>query len=153
MAIPVPVSYTKIATATWGIPITNEVNRLTTQSDGNVTRIAALESKTTPTAWTALSYVNGWVNAYPTTPGKYRKIGDLVYVQGMISSGAINAAIATLPVGYRSPTELNIWQGTWDGGKWTAAMLYVGTNGELVYKGGTVSPAIWFTINCVYATV
>jgi len=45
MAIPIPVTYTKIATTTWGIPITNEVNRLTTQSDSNTTRLTTAELK------------------------------------------------------------------------------------------------------------
>ena len=42
MPIPIPISRTKIATVPWGIPLTNEVNRLT--------------AATTPTPWANLTF-------------------------------------------------------------------------------------------------
>lgn len=88
MPIPIPITKTQIATVPWGIPITNEVNRLTTV--------------TTPTAWTPATLQNGWVNTGGSWPvAAYRKIGDNVQLRGMVQSGAVGTVIFTLPVGFR----------------------------------------------------
>lgn len=97
MAINRPVSKTIISTVQWGIPITDEVNRLAGLVDGNV-----------PTAWiTASPMQNGWV-AYDARVPQYRKIGDIVYLRGVIKSGALGSQAFTLPVGYRPPSLGNL---------------------------------------------
>jgi len=93
MPIPIPVTKTKIATVPWGIPITNEVNRLTTA--------------TTPSAWIAPTFLNGWVNfGSGQQVAQYRKVGDLVYLRGVVKSGTLGASAFNLPAGYRPPLDL-----------------------------------------------
>lgn len=60
-------------------------------------------SQNTPGPWTAITLVNSWVNYGATyQPARYRKIGDIVYIEGMIKQGVIGATpFATLPVGFR----------------------------------------------------
>lgn len=104
MAIPVPVTRTKIATVPWGIPITNEVNRLT--------------DLTKPSTWLALTLLNGWLNFPGGQAIQYRKIGDIVYVRGQVKPGTIGAgtALFTLPVGFRPPTTIEVTLVHSDGG-------------------------------------
>jgi len=109
MAIPIPVTQTKIATVPWGIPITNEVNRLTTV--------------TTPSVWTNLTLINGWTPGSP--PPAYRKIGDLVYVRGWSSGGAQWSAMYALPVGFRPPVDTVVNASVVIGGAWQPGSLQV----------------------------
>jgi hypothetical protein len=96
MAIVRPVTKTKIQTVEWGIPITDEVNRLTT-----LTAVGA---------WTNAVLQNGWVNlgaGWPTA--QYRKVNDMVHIRGMVGNGtAAGAPIFTLPAGFRPPSALQI---------------------------------------------
>lgn len=70
--------------------------------------IAALEAvldgrygQDVPTAWTAVTFANSWVNFDASHPTQYRKVGDEVAVRGVIKSGTISVAAFTLPVGFR----------------------------------------------------
>ena len=92
MAIVRPVTKTKIATVSWGIPITDEVNRMT-------------PLVVAPTAWTALTLTNGWVVVGGWQVPQYRKIGDIVYLRGLMQSGTFNSTAATLPAGFRPLTN------------------------------------------------
>lgn len=56
------------------------------------------------TPWTNIgAFSNSWVNfAAGTDPARYRKIGDMVFVDGTIKDGSVRAFTAfTLPVGFR----------------------------------------------------
>jgi hypothetical protein len=146
MAIPIPISRTKIATAPWGIPITNEVNRLTTQSDKNTTDVAALKTATATTAWAAVSLLNGWVVS-PGSPVMYRKIGDIVYLKGRMQSGAMLQNAFVLPVGFRPPITQQFPCGSADaGGSWIFGLIEIGdtTVGTCAPRAGT---NVAFTMN------
>lgn len=142
MAITVPVTKTKIATAAWGIPITNEVNRLTTQSNTNTTDITNLKTATAVTAWTAPSFTNGWghhnVNAHPV---KYRKVGDVVEVRGVATGGALGSQMFVLPAGFRPPFDIGfvVYAGATNPGYITVdgagslVLQLTGTLGAFVY--------------------
>lgn len=93
MPITRPTTKTIISTTGWGIPITDELNRLTPLVDGR-----------TPTAWvTVAAFTGGWVSFDATRPPQYRKIGDVVFLRGVVKNGAINSSAFTLPAGYRYP--------------------------------------------------
>lgn len=74
--------------------------------DGTHVRIAERASRSTP--WTrinTLGFAGAWVDyAAPYGPAYYRKVGDIVYLRGLISTGAVGA-ICTLPVGFRPQYE------------------------------------------------
>lgn len=92
--------------------------------------------------------VNAWVNySTPTYAGaRYRRKNGIVYVQGLVKSGTLNAAggAFTLPVGFRP----------------TAQLLFAsveGTNGHGrldVLSSGVVQPVSgsngFFSLNCYF---
>lgn len=55
------------------------------------------------TDWTNLSYASGWGDyGGGFTPGQYKKVGDLVFLRGLVArTSGVSGTIATLPVGYR----------------------------------------------------
>jgi len=59
-------------------------------------------------AWTPVTYQNGWVTftGAAEQPCQYRKIGDIVYLRGTMSTGTVPAIAFTLPVGFRPPFNL-----------------------------------------------
>lgn len=118
MPISIPVTNTVIRTTTWGIPISNEVNRLTLL--------------TAPTPWVTPTFSNGWVPLAGNQGSQYRKIGDIVYLRGNVSSGAIGQIAFTLPVGFRPPLQL-YWTSIVAGG--TMGYIVIGTTGTVVLNG------------------
>lgn len=60
-------------------------------------------------AWNNLSYGSGWqdFNASSWQSGQYRKIGDLVYLRGLVArASGVGATIATLPAGHWPPAPI-----------------------------------------------
>lgn len=54
------------------------------------------------TPWVAPTFTNGWSDyAGGNQTARYRKIGDIVYIEGMIKGGTVGTSAFTLPVGYR----------------------------------------------------
>lgn len=69
----------------------------------------ALPIPDTPPAWIPVTFQNGWTNsAGGYVPARYRKIGDIVYVEGNIGGGPSNNAAFTLPVGFRPPYQMEM---------------------------------------------
>lgn len=59
------------------------------------------------TGWTAASLLNSWQNfGAPWAGAAYRKVGDIVYLRGLIRLGTMNTAAFTLPSGFRPPADL-----------------------------------------------
>jgi len=96
MAIVRPVTKTLISVPNWGVPITDEVNRLTTLTGSNV-----------PSAWTNATLLNGWSN-HADGGLQYRKVGDIVYIRGRIV-GVLNFTSAwNIPAGFRPARAANL---------------------------------------------
>src|SRR5262245_29001914 len=56
------------------------------------------------TAWIVLTYSGGWADYNPAAgfeKGSYRKVGDIVQLQGLANGPTGATTITTLPVGYR----------------------------------------------------
>jgi hypothetical protein len=120
MAINSPTTKTVISTTAWGVPITDEVNRLTGVAAAN-----------TPTPWTNLALVNGFT---PNSTPQYRRIGDIVYVTGSVfgSATAATTLIATLPVGFRPQGTIYFDTSYYFNG-WKMTTVYVAPSGNLSY--------------------
>ena len=133
MPINRPVTKTIISTTQWGIPITDEVNALRTELD-------ALK----PTAWTGVAYANGWMDAGSgQAPMRYRKQGDLCWVQGSMKSGSLNNIAFILPVGFRPATTIRTVQTDGPG------LAQFDANGNVWWYGPTNSInsiSAWFPI-------
>ena len=103
-----------------------------------------------PTAWVNVAaFTNGWVNFGATdTPARYRKVGDMVFIEGNIKSGVLNTAPGafTLPAGFRPPLT---------------AYFTSNSNGAFgcgyILNTGTVVPQIgsptYFSLFCSFSTV
>ena len=60
------------------------------------------------TDWESLTLINGWVNYADGVYeyGGYRRVGDIVYLRGLIKNGAGGTVAARLPAGYTPPFDL-----------------------------------------------
>jgi hypothetical protein len=135
MAITRPTTKTVISTTQWGVPITDEVNRLSPIVDGR-----------TPTAWTNVTLQNGWVNA-PGYTTQYRKIGDIVYLRGRVQGGTMQTTCFTLPSGFRPPMQMDMATASADaGGNWIFGQIQIGTDGQVNPRTGT-NVAMTFNLN------
>ena len=130
MAIPIPVTQTKIATVPWGIPITNEVNRLTTV--------------TTPSVWVTPTLQNGWTIFGAV---QYRKLGDMVQARGRANGTVSFVTMFNLPAGFR-PTVDTVFPTTCvAGGAWTPCAIYVTGAGDVQ----AIGPGTMTSISIVFA--
>lgn len=58
-------------------------------------------------AWTGLSFDSGWGDYGGFQTGQYKKVGDLVFLRGLVArSSGVGTTIATLPSGYRPLTSI-----------------------------------------------
>lgn len=92
MAIVVPQPGQDIDATLFGAPVANQLNAIA------------------PTAWTALSLLSGYTNEAGFRAARYRKIGDIVYVEGTLSSpGTVTVTVFQLPAGFRPLVNLRVY--------------------------------------------
>ena len=104
--------------------------------------------------WQTPTLLNGWVN-YDTNAyqaARYRKIGDEVYITGLVRSGTLGTAVFNLPVGYRPLRNLHFATLCSTGGAAQLAVLEIkGTNGS---PAGDVHANIagqtWYSLECSF---
>src|SRR5215203_5099250 len=107
-------------------------NAISTALTDIVARINALQPN-----WTTLPFDPGWA-AYGSGyfGGHYRKVGDIVYLRGVIKQLAPAApsgqVMAILPAGYR-PSSTAAWVTMCGGG---TAQVEVRNTGNVVFAGG-----------------
>lgn len=65
--------------------------------------IAAAIANAPPTpVWNIPTYTNSWTSyGAGFAPARYMKVGNIVFVSGLVRSGTIGLPVFTLPVGYR----------------------------------------------------
>jgi len=124
MAINRPITKTIISTTAWGIPITDEVNRIASLTDGR-----------TPTVLTTATLKNGWTQM-SGNPIQYRKSGDLVQIRGRANhaNGVAWQAIFTLPAGFTWPnTDSGSFAVTGvNAGAWGTSVIQIASDGNVV---------------------
>lgn len=124
MAILRPVTKTLISSSSWGVPITDEVNRLSPLVDGR-----------TPTAWTNVAFTNGWSNQGGGSQGvQYRKSGDMVQMRGQMGNGVMGSVAFTLPSGFRPPALFMLPTGAYNTQTsiWLVARMDINADGRCV---------------------
>jgi len=92
------------------------------------------------------SFQNGWINfsaGYQDT--RYRRIGDMVFIEGRIKSGTMGAAAFTLPAGYRPPAAHQL--ATTSNGGATPGMLFILNTGVVTPGAGSNAD---FSVNCCF---
>ena len=111
---------------------------------------AALAAATAAAPWISLTLTAPWNHyAGPYGPTYYRKVGDIVYLRGIISGGALGSNVCTLPVGYRPQYEPIITTAAYQG----VAEIRVSTGGVVNVAGaqaGSVNVTTWLGLNNVF---
>jgi hypothetical protein len=99
----------------------------------------------TPGAWTAVTFVNSWVNygsGYQAV--EYRLVGTDVEIRGLAKSGASGTTVFTLPPGHRPLATMLRHVGCSSG----EAEMTVDTGGALVVANvGAVSVTTFVSLN------
>ena len=120
-------------------------------------RLSALE---TDSGWVYLSLTGNFYNFSTNDPAQYRKVGNIVYVNGLIAlNGNLTAGsewvIGTLPVGYRPSKNFSfVCELNNNANLWTCI---VKTNGEITFnrlrdKTGFIDGVQWVDTLKLYVT-
>lgn len=102
------------------------------------------------TGWITPSFENGWINydAAAYQPARYRKVGNIVYISGLVKNGTPNQTIFTLPVGFRPLRNLHFATAA---GAAFAILEIKGENGSpagaVHHNTGATS---WYSIECSF---
>lgn len=121
-----------------------DVRRLTSALTDRVTD---LETLTAPSAWTAVSFQNSWVNyGSGTQEVEYRKIGDVVHLRGKMKDGTVTAAAFTMPAGYRPPAGLTVPVTNWDGSVPVPGQFFIDSGSGEVYTYVTTNVDVGFSV-------
>jgi len=71
--------------------------------------VDAVVDTVTPTAWTAVTFSNGWINESGLQVVQYRKEGDRVFVRGSsVAPASPTNSPFTLPAGFRPPALIRL---------------------------------------------
>lgn len=96
-------------------------------------------------AWIAPTFQNGWVNygGGNATAAYYKDKQGTVWIKGIVKDGSLNAAIFTLPSGYR-PAEVNHYAVS---SNYAYGNLKVGSDGVVILTNGS---NVWADISCSF---
>jgi hypothetical protein len=97
------------------------------------------------TGFTALTLINGWVNApFSTSNAAVRKINGIVHFKGAIATGGTNPVPFTMPAGFRPLTDVYVPVDLCNA---TNGRLHITLSGtvDVEAEGGTFSNAQCFT--------
>lgn len=135
MAIKVPVTKTVISTTDFGVPVVNQLNGLT------------------PTAWTNVTFTNGWSNADASMPVMYRKVGDIVYVRGSAKSAdGRNTVMFTLPSGFRAASVMQMATAAYVASTWQFAEYDILTDGGYRYNSASPVGPLYLPLTSSFST-
>ena len=102
----------------------------------HATRKSYVDGLASPSAWTAVTFQNSWTDLGGVDQtAQYRKIGDVVHLRGMITSGVMSSSAFTLPVGFRPAAQ--VWYGTVSANAFAA--FYVTIAGLVVPSAGSAA--------------
>lgn len=90
------------------------------------------------------SFENSWVDyGSPYDTARYRKINNVVYIEGLVQSGTIGQSIFTLPVGYRPYARMIFATNS----NSSLGRIDVLADGSVLAQAGS---SAWFSINCCF---
>ena len=99
------------------------------------------------TPWIALPFQTGWANfGAPFEFGAYRKVGDVVQLQGLVGGPIGATTIATLPVGFRPKRQHIFLLG--NNGNSSVMRVDVWVDGTVATAGNPVAGG-WITLSGV----
>ena len=116
---------------------------------------AAVVPQVPTTMWQLLPLVNGWIHyGAPYGPAYYRKVGDMVQLRGLVSSGtSATAVICGLPAGYL-PQYQPIFTVTCNGGSAEVRVdQSTGNVGVQSFYPATATPTGWISLTGITYSV
>lgn len=101
--------------------------------------VSDLQAQESDSGWVNLTLNSGWsMDNYAAEVPQYRKIGNIVYLRGLVNATALAGnVIATLPVGYRPAGYFNRFACALNQGEFV--MIQINANGQIndYAKGGS----------------
>lgn len=106
----------------------------TTNKSSTVVAINELNAKTDDSGWINMSLINGWAShGTQWQQPSYRKIGNQIFIRGLISGGNNDSICANLPSAYR-PSKITYFNSASGEG---VARGTISTNGNLTIESYT----------------
>lgn len=107
-----------------------------------------------PTAWTAPTLLNSWVNFGGVyTEAAYRRNGDVVELRGTIKDGAttLDTVLFTLPTGFRPPARVIFMP--WSANTGRVARIDVEADGDVIAAGTPLPNAAGLSLDGISFSV
>ena len=120
--------------------------RITPRAAGDLLANPFVQHIEWSTGWLYPTLINGWSNyGSGYSPARYRKVGSVVYLDGLIKGGTVGVPCCILAEGFR-PTQRFISAGV-DTGSLATERRDILDNGEVnAYTGSNG----WQTLQCVF---
>ena len=125
---------------------TNSNTALTIDSSGDITLNGPNTASVSDSGWITATLLNNYTH-YDTSqygPVRYRKIGNIVNIQGITTQNVANSVIFTLPVGYRPPNQIIICAQNAN----SVARLDIKQNGDVMPQ--TAASSSWISCACTF---
>lgn len=105
-----------------------------------------------PTQWTGVTFQNNWVDYGGAVQlVQYRKIGDIVYVRGVMKNGILGSPAFTLPVGFRPPMNMNFIAEA-AGSSGVVGAIGFGADGTAIPQSAFGTTGAYFATNVSFST-
>ena len=125
---------------------TNSNTALTIDSSGDITLNGPNTESVSYSGWITATLLNSYTHYDTTTYGpiQYRKIGNIVNIQGITTQNSVGSTIFQLPVGFRPPTQIIL--ATQNGNNF--ARLDITQNGDVMPQSAPSSS--WISCFCTF---
>jgi len=120
---------------------------LTIDNNGDLTFTGSNTVTPTDSGWITPTLNSGYTGySSPYGPIKYRKIGNIVNIQGITNEAVANSIVFTLPVGFRPERRLVLTAQNANG----LGRLDIDQAGNV--RQDYVVSSSWFSLNCTFFT-
>lgn len=110
-------------------------------------KIKELDKKTQDSGWQDLQFINSWHNGSGQNPAQYRKIGNQVFLRGLVYNGGNNNRnTAQLPDGFFNSNQINnAYFTVWFNGT-DAKDLQITSRGAIISTTGMIDGQ-WYSLD------
>lgn len=110
-------------------------------------KIKEFDEKTQDSGWQNLQFINGWHNGSGQNPAQYRKIGNQVFLRGLVYNGGNNNRnTAQLPNGFFNSNQINnVYFTVWFNGT-DAKDLQITNRGAIISTTGMIDGQ-WYSLD------
>ena len=120
---------------------------LTIDSSGDLTFTGSNTVTPTDSGWITATLNSGFTHySSPYGPVKYRKIGNIVNIQGIVNQATADQTVFTLPTGFRPERRVIVAVMNAN----ALGRLDIDPNGNVIQD--VISSSSWFSLNCTFFT-